>query len=214
MSVTRPWPGNRSRPRFVVLCCAGGPGCLWPHGCSGRRRARPPARLGPHFVRRRASKPARALRSLRRPSHQWCLAAVCGSARHLEARPGPAAAHRHRSPVPRCSLRWRAYVCARKSSPCALKTPQIRRFYARWASYFAPTGAVTSSCRRCGALQAGGSGGVLHYTKPSRGVSLACRAPVSCNSPRLVAARPQFAVMWPPKCRHIGQKTLKTGCFG
>ena len=24
------------------------PGCLWPHGCSGRRRARPPARLGGH----------------------------------------------------------------------------------------------------------------------------------------------------------------------
>ena len=48
---------------------------VWPHGCSGRRRPRPPARLGPHFVRRRASKPARALRSLRRPSHQWGL--VC-----------------------------------------------------------------------------------------------------------------------------------------
>ena len=45
--------------------------CLWTHGCSGRRRARPPARLGPHFVRRRASKPARALRTLRRPPHQW-----------------------------------------------------------------------------------------------------------------------------------------------
>ena len=29
----------------------------------------------PHFVRRRASKPARALRSLRRPPHQWDL--VC-----------------------------------------------------------------------------------------------------------------------------------------
>jgi len=29
----------------------------------------------PHFVRRRASKPARALRSLRRPPHQWGL--VC-----------------------------------------------------------------------------------------------------------------------------------------
>ena len=31
--------------------------------------ARPPVRLGPHFVRHRASKPARALRSLRRPPH-------------------------------------------------------------------------------------------------------------------------------------------------
>lgn len=30
----------------------------------------------------------------------------------------------------------RAGSCARKSSPCAPKTPQIRRFYARWASFF------------------------------------------------------------------------------
>ena len=30
----------------------------------------------PHFVRRRASKPARALRSLRRPPHQWGQVAV------------------------------------------------------------------------------------------------------------------------------------------
>ena len=29
--------------------------------------------------------------------------------------------------------------------------------------------------------------GVLYYTKPSCGVSPACRTPVSCNSPRLVA---------------------------
>ena len=79
----------------------------------------------PHFVRRRASKPARALRSLRRPPHQWGWVAVnsparpchrppaprqvppapstpvvpgvlIGLARRLEARPVPAAAHRHR----------------------------------------------------------------------------------------------------------------------
>ena len=93
--------------------------CLWRRWCSGRRRARPPARLGPHFVRRRASKPARALRSLRRPPHQWGRAALCacgrrparepsvlrafGSARRREARPGPAAAHGHRS-LARCFL--------------------------------------------------------------------------------------------------------------
>jgi len=29
----------------------------------------------PHFVRRRASKPARALRTLRRPPHQWSVVA-------------------------------------------------------------------------------------------------------------------------------------------
>ena len=47
----------------------------------------------PHFVRCRASKPARALRSLRRPSHQWGRVAV------WSLTPGPAA-HRHRSQAP------------------------------------------------------------------------------------------------------------------
>ena len=40
-----------------------------PEGPAAREARRP------HFVRRRASKPARALRSLRRPPHQWGL--VC-----------------------------------------------------------------------------------------------------------------------------------------
>ena len=58
--------------------------CLWPHGCSGRRRARPlcvPVGGGPP-----ASRPRCELRSARR----------------LEARPGPAAAHRHRGRSLRC----------------------------------------------------------------------------------------------------------------
>ena len=52
----------------------------------------------PHFVRRRASKPARALRTLRRPPHQWCLVAdvwLCASSRS-PARPR----HRPRAPQP------------------------------------------------------------------------------------------------------------------
>ena len=56
--------------------------------CSGRRRARPPARLGPHFVRRRASKPARALRSLRRPPRRRRL--VADVARCVGSKPGQA----------------------------------------------------------------------------------------------------------------------------
>ena len=75
----------------------------------------------PHFVRRRASKPARALRSLRRPPHPWGRAAPWAAARpravraaslrlgaspRIPARPrhrprapqsGPATAHGHRS---------------------------------------------------------------------------------------------------------------------
>ena len=65
------------RPALLRLCfclCL----CLWPRWCSGRRRARPlcvPVGGGPP-----ASRPRRELRSARR----------------LEARPGPATAHRHR----------------------------------------------------------------------------------------------------------------------
>ena len=36
-----------------------------PEGPAAREARRP------HFIRRRASKPARALRTLRRPPHQW-----------------------------------------------------------------------------------------------------------------------------------------------
>ena len=81
-------------------------GCLWPHGCSGRRRARPlcvPVGGGPpasrprcelRSARRLEARPGPAAahrhrgRSLRRPPHRWCLWFWC-------ARPGPAAAHRH-----------------------------------------------------------------------------------------------------------------------
>ena len=107
--------------------------CLSPRWCSGRRMCRagllcapvgcgPPAREArqPHFVRRRASKPARALRSLRRPPHPWGRAAPWAAARpravraaslrlgaspRIPARPrhrprapqsGPATAHGHR----------------------------------------------------------------------------------------------------------------------
>ena len=42
----------------------------------------------PHFVRRRASKPARALRSLRRPPHQWGL--VCRRVFRIVSMPGQA----------------------------------------------------------------------------------------------------------------------------
>ena len=58
-----------------------------PEGPAAREARRP------HFVRRRASKPARALRTLRRPPHQWGWVADVCSARRLEARTGPATAH-------------------------------------------------------------------------------------------------------------------------
>ena len=86
-------------------CLISGPGCLvCPWACClvaprvFRAPEAPAAREArrPHFVRRRASKPARALRTLRRPPHQWGWVAGVWLARRLEARPGPATAHRHR----------------------------------------------------------------------------------------------------------------------
>ena len=63
------------------------------------------------------------------------------------------------------ALRCCVIVQARKSSPCALTTPQNQRFYACWASFFAemplkgpcwasffaPIGPAPRSCRRRGA---------------------------------------------------------------
>ena len=115
MSVTRPWPGNRSRPRFVVaprvFRASEGPATVC---AGGRRPAREPSApcvvacgsagvpgvVGPGRPRDRhtracgsewsISKPARALRTLRRPPRQWGRVAM-----NSPARP------RHRPPAPR-----------------------------------------------------------------------------------------------------------------
>ena len=84
-------PGGFVMPswRAVWLC-----GCVAPRVF--RAPEAPAAREArrPHCVRRRASKPARALRSLRRPPHQWgwvadvclCVVSKPGQASRLEAR--------------------------------------------------------------------------------------------------------------------------------
>ena len=79
----------------LLLCCS------WRRWCSGRRRARPPARLGGLTSFGAAprsppvpSGPSGALHT----GGAWSL--ICGSARRLEAQPSPAAAHRHRGLVP------------------------------------------------------------------------------------------------------------------
>ena len=55
--------------------------------------------------------------------------------------------------------------------------------------------------------------GVLYYTKPSGGVSPACRSLMSCNSPpRLVALRPWCWLVWRPQCRPPRQKQVTTSC--
>ena len=95
------WLRERAAARWAAarLRCVGClVGCLWRRWCSGRRRPRPlcvPVGGGPP-----ASRPRRELRSARR----------------LEARPGPAAAHRH------CGRSlWRP------SAPSALASLALRR---------------------------------------------------------------------------------------
>ena len=76
-----------------------------PEGPAAREARRP------HFVRRRASKPARALRSLRRPPHRRCLR--CRRvARRVGSLPGQA-------PPPPTG------PAARPSSPCGLAVARV-----------------------------------------------------------------------------------------
>lgn len=58
-----------------------------------------------------------------------------------------------------------------------------------------------------------GGGGVLHYTKPSGGVSPACRSLMSCNSPRLVALQAWCWLAWRPQCRPPQQTPVTTNCY-
>ena len=192
--------------RAVLLCLACMCGVLVaplvfrvPEGPAAREARRP------HVVRCRASKPARALRSLRRPPHRRCLVAdmwlgasarcpasprhrplishviplrlvqslnlhrwncnvfgvsrkmttinyvrnlggggawslICGLARRLEARPGPAAAHGHRSRVPLLPVgvtgvsRVEFLGC---SGACCYKRRQSEGFFAENGGFWA-----------------------------------------------------------------------------
>ena len=73
----------------------------------------------PHFVRRRASKPARALRSLRRPPHPWGRAAPWAAARPRAVR----AASLRLGASPRIPARPRHRPRAPQQIPPAPSTP-------------------------------------------------------------------------------------------
>ena len=82
--------------------CVGGPGCLWPRWCSGRRRPRPPARLGG------LTSFGAAPRSPPVPSGPSGALHTSGACRcEWSAWPGPATAHRHRGrSLQRPPLQW------------------------------------------------------------------------------------------------------------
>ena len=127
---------NRSWVRFPQAAQIRPPGsgwaffmsswCLVPHGCSGRRRPRPPARLGDltsfGAVPRSPPVPSGPSGALHASGAGSLMS---GSARRLEARPGPATAHRHRSqahqslrrPPRQWGLVADVWLCASSRSP-------------------------------------------------------------------------------------------------
>ena len=149
---TRGFSGRRDRPWGLAACGPTGiPGAGGPAAREARR---------PHFVRRRASKPARALRSLRRPPHQWSLV-CCWFARRVGSLSGQA-------PPPPTGHRSLAFRSLRRHGQAHQIPP-------------APSIPVAV--------------GVLHYTKPSGGVSPACRTLMSCKSPRLAVVTPRLTAI-------------------
>ena len=132
----------------MCVRCRGAACGLLPHGCSGRRRARPPARLGVLTSFGAAprsppvpSGPSGALHT----SGAWLL--MCGLARRLKARPGPAIAHRHRgqaTPLPTGT------AAKPRRSPRASQGPRAPRFLADLLCVV--TNVVNRRCFSCGFL--------------------------------------------------------------
>ena len=110
--------------------------CLWRRWCSGRRRARPPARLGGltsfGAVPRSPPVPSGPSGALHTGGAALLM---CGWVRRIEARPGPAAAHRHRGRALRSLRRpphqwgWVADVWLNASprTPARSRSPSGRR---------------------------------------------------------------------------------------
>ena len=101
-----------------------GPGCLWLHGCSGRRRDRPPARLGV------LTSFGAAPRSPPVPSGPSGALHTCGagslfgsSTRRLVVRPGLATARWHRSQAPQALHPALAHIAAGLTRNVACNSP-------------------------------------------------------------------------------------------
>ena len=125
--------------RPALLCL-----CLWSRWCSGRRRARPPARLGvlTSFGAAPRSPPVPSGPSGALHTGGACVSGVpvgCGppasrprrelrSARRLEARPGPAAAHSRRSQASASSGALHTSGACRSGVPGQALPPTLTNF--------------------------------------------------------------------------------------
>jgi len=113
----------------------------------------------------------------------------------LEARPGPAAAHRHRDQAPPLPINFaRNSPAACSNIECA--SLELQRFWGVSKNDHDKLRATFGQCGLCCRLRVLGSDspaipalvipeavGVLHYMKPSGGVSSACRASNDAISP-------------------------------
>ena len=226
--------------RAVLLCLDGvwarvlGPGCLV---CLARpgclvcpwAAARPRAVRAASFARRVASKPGQAPPPPTGPA-AWpsgtlhtggACVAVCGWVRRLEARPGPAAAHGHRS------LALRTF---HTGGACVAVCGWVRRLEARpgsapptgtaaWPSGPSTPAALVSLCvAGCVVSKPGQALPPPTGTAADGFHSLAqqvlrCPPCWSCKPPS-GAVRSRLEVVSCPKCRPPRRKTLKTGCYG
>ena len=98
---------------------------------------------------------------------------------------------------------------ARKSSPCALTTPQIRRFYACWASLFAPSGPapVLEVTRRTSGGCDGGFAPCEAFLRRVAGVSHPCMAQFPQIGGGAAAVRGSVA----PKTQTTSMKNAENG---
>ena len=127
----RPPRGLPARSPFVPACC-----CFWPRWCSGRRRARPPARLGDLTSFGAAprsppvpSGPSGALHT----GGAWCADVwLCASSRRLSRPSRRPWAPQPGSPDPQCGLACRAGILGR-SAVCCYKRRQSEVFFV-WIS--------------------------------------------------------------------------------
>ena len=137
-----------------------------PEGPAAREARRP------HFVRRRASKPARALRSLRRPPRRRRRVAVCaGGWRPARSPSAPRA-------VACCPDRSPA--AARPARPLAVRAASFARRVVSKPGQAPPppTGTAARALRTSGALHTSGAcGAVVSFGASSRSPARPCHRP-------------------------------------
>ena len=113
--------------------------CLWTHGCSGRRRARPRAVRAASFARRVASKPGQAppppTGTAADPSGALhtggAVSLECDWVRRLEARPGPAP---RRVPYPQFRMQFPDTCSSSLSEKPGISTITFQSMKCMWGN--------------------------------------------------------------------------------